>query len=99
MDDLHNYTWFEFMPLSAKDVFVGQQQLQQQQQQQQGLGVKGRDIIWAGELCWHENSSPGESLVFSFPSDHKACIVSHEYALRFWENFHCCKWPNSVELI
>jgi hypothetical protein len=22
-------------------------------------GVKGREIIWAGELCWHENSNPG----------------------------------------
>ena len=36
-----------------------QQQQQPMQQQPMQQGVKGREVIWAGELCWHENSNPG----------------------------------------
>ena len=38
----------------------GQQPMQQQGQQPLQQGVKGREIIWAGELCWHDNSNPGK---------------------------------------
>ena len=40
-----------------------QQPMQQQQQQPMQQGVKGREVIWAGELCWHENSNPGTTKV------------------------------------
>ena len=38
----------------------GQQPMQQQGQQPLQQGLKGREIIWAGELCWHDNSNPGK---------------------------------------
>ena len=43
---------------------LGQQQQQQQQQQMQG--AKGREIIWAGDLCWHDNSNPGTFVAEDF---------------------------------
>ncbi len=36
-----------------------QQPPQSMQQQPMQPGGKGREVIWAGELCWHENSNPG----------------------------------------
>jgi hypothetical protein len=36
-----------------------QQPQQSMQQQPMQPGGKGREVIWAGELCWHENSNPG----------------------------------------
>ena len=55
-------------------VRIGQQQQQQQpQQQQQMQGAKGREIIWAGDLCWHDNSNPG---IFT-----GSVLLSQEYSV------------------